>query len=188
MTKTVRVFLSVFLIFSVFLVVTPAEVTAYQMGRQVLDAGGNMWATTGSFKLCSSLGQSICGTQSAPTREVYTGFWNPWVVMTYPLDVTTETEVPLPRDFALSQNYPNPFNPTTVIRYALPRRSQVRICIYNILGQSVRNLVDTEQSAGFKLIHWDGCDDFGNEVGSGVYFYRMETEDFVKSRKMVLLK
>ena len=83
--------------------------------------------------------------------------------------------------FALAQNHPNPFNPTTTIRYDLPKDSKVVLKIYNILGQEVRTLVNTTETFGRKSVVWDGKNDLGNPVSSGVYVYRIETADFVKS-------
>ncbi len=93
-----------------------------------------------------------------------------------------------PKEFSLSQNYPNPFNPICEIAYVLPTDCQVTLSIYNILGQKVRVLLDEYQSAGDKSVKWDGKDDQGQEVTSGVYFYRIQAGDFVQSRKMVLMK
>ena len=90
--------------------------------------------------------------------------------------------------FTLSQNYPNPFNPSTRIEYTLPRRSTVVITIHNLLGQTVCQLYDGVQSAGKHFIEWNGTDDKGNEVASGVYFYRMKTDQRLESKKMLLLK
>jgi hypothetical protein len=111
------------------------------------------------------------------------GFW------TVAVDVEIQEDSDgLPKEFALHQNYPNPFNLTTVIEYALPKSSHVRITIYNVLGQMVRSLVNQKQPAGFKTIQWDGRTDSEAEVSSGVYFYRIMADDFVKCKKMVLLK
>ena len=176
---------------------------AYQMSSpaendtirwQVLNGGGAMWLETASYKLSSSLGQSITGTQDGPTKNVYTGFWNPRIIQMTPVEWEETQEAQLPNEFGLSQNFPNPFNPATVIEYALPRASEVKIQIYNILGQKVRDLVDERQEPGYKTIHWDGKDQNGTEVSSGIYFYRIVahavhgSEDFVKSKKMTLLK
>ena len=90
--------------------------------------------------------------------------------------------------FSLEQNFPNPFNPETVIRYSLLRASEVRVSIYNILGQKVRTLVDGRETAGQKSIIWDGKNERGEEVSSGIYFYRLEAEEFVQTKKMLLLK
>jgi len=99
-----------------------------------------------------------------------------------------ETPDNLPRTFALEQNYPNPFNPETIIKYELPKQAAVSINIFNILGQKVRTLLDNVQPAGAYAIRWDGANDRGVRVPSGVYFYQMKSADFVKMHKMLLLK
>jgi hypothetical protein len=94
----------------------------------------------------------------------------------------------LPKEYSVEQSYPNPFNPTCEILYALPTESQVTLSIYNILGQKVRVLVDEYQSAGYKSASWDGRDNNGAELASGVYFYRIEAGSFVQTKKMVLMR
>jgi len=89
----------------------------------------------------------------------------------------------LPKEFALSQNYPNPFNPTTLIKYELPLDCQVKLDIYNVVGQRVTTLVDGHQKAGYKTATWNAQD-----LASGVYFYKLTAGDFTSIRKMVLLK
>ncbi|EQB63014.1 MAG: hypothetical protein RBG1_1C00001G0593 [candidate division Zixibacteria bacterium RBG-1] len=93
-----------------------------------------------------------------------------------------------PNSFVLSQNYPNPFNTETVITFALPRSGNVKIEIFNILGQKVRELVDEKVTAGYKKVIWDGKDNRGKTVASGVYFYRVKADNFVDVKKMTLLK
>ena len=97
-------------------------------------------------------------------------------------------ETVLPKEFSLLQNFPNPFNPQTSISYALPEGVNVRVTIHNILGQRVRALVDSYQEPGFKNIVWDGADDYGRQVSSGLYFYRLEAGEFVAIRKMMKLQ
>lgn len=94
----------------------------------------------------------------------------------------------LPKGFELRGNYPNPFNPSTTIEYALPKRMHVTIDIYNTLGQLVRQLVNSEKPAGEHLVEWDGTDNSGANVSTGIYFYRVQGDSFAQSRKMVLLK
>ena len=87
-----------------------------------------------------------------------------------------------------SQNYPNPFNPSTSISFGLSAATQVKIVIYNMLGQKVTGLVDELMPAGTHRIIWNGTDQFGKPVPSGVYFYRIEAGSLNESRKMLLLK
>jgi len=88
----------------------------------------------------------------------------------------------------LSQNQPNPFNPTTTIRYVLPVREQVTLAIYDANGRLVRTLVNEVEGYGAHEVAWDGRDDGGVAMGSGVYFYRLRAGKRTESKKMVLLK
>lgn len=94
----------------------------------------------------------------------------------------------IPVEFTLRQNYPNPFNPTTKIRFDVPSSSQVNISIFNLLGQKIRVLVDRPFEAGEHTITWDGRDDQGQVVSSGIYIYRIRAGTFIHSRKMVFLR
>ena len=94
----------------------------------------------------------------------------------------------LPKSFSLGQNYPNPFNPNTVIEFGLPRPCHVKLTVINILGQTVKKLVDTEFKAGRGRVVWDGTNSAGEQVASGVYFYRLSAGDYTQTRKMVLIK
>jgi hypothetical protein len=121
------------------------------------------------------------------------GAWNlyfdyyPWT------DVEEDVaEEELPVQFSLSSNYPNPFNPETKIQYTVGSRQihplPVTLKIYNILGQLVRTLVDEPKEAGTYEVRWDGRDENGNEVASGVYFYKLQAGDFTQTKKMVLVR
>jgi hypothetical protein len=101
----------------------------------------------------------------------------------------------IPREYSLSQNYPNPFNPVTRIEYGLPVDGRVRLTIYNLLGQAVKTLIDRKESAGIKSVEWDGTDDSGNVLPSGVYFYRIEStadadakNTFTRVKKMIMIR
>ena len=95
----------------------------------------------------------------------------------------------IPKEYALGQNYPNPFNPSTTIAYDLPKQSPVRLEVYNVIGVLIRTMLRGEVvGAGQHQIVWDGRDDRGKIVPSGVYFYRISAGDFSASRRMTLLK
>ena len=93
-----------------------------------------------------------------------------------------------PDNFILYPNYPNPFNSGTTIEFYLPKTAEIKIEIYNLLGQKVRTLWNGRHPAGQYQLRWDGTDEMGREVASGVYIYRVQTKDFVQSRKMLFLK
>ena len=110
-----------------------------------------------------------------------------------PADVEEpEENQKLPSAFTLEQNYPNPFNPETRIKYTVGSRQThsipTTLKVYNILGQLVRTLVDAPQEPGTHEVIWDGKDEKGNEVASGVYLYQLKTADFRQTRKMVLIR
>ncbi|MBU2508377.1 MAG: T9SS type A sorting domain-containing protein [Bacteroidetes bacterium] len=97
-------------------------------------------------------------------------------------------ELEMPNEFKLLQNYPNPFNPSTIIEFTLPKFQQVSLVIYDILGRSVKTLVNEERHAGQHRVTWNSTNNLGLAVSSGVYFYEMKTSDMVKVRKMMLLR
>jgi len=94
----------------------------------------------------------------------------------------------IPSEFSLSQNYPNPFNPTTSIKYGISENARVSLVVYNVLGQAVRTLVNADQESGFYTVRWDGTNDFGSKVSSGIYIYRISAGKFTSTVKMNLLK
>jgi len=98
------------------------------------------------------------------------------------------TEAALPTDVELYQNYPNPFNPFTTIRFYLPSSGQVTLSIYNMLGQRVATLISATVKAGYSEADWDGADQGGSPVASGIYLYRLETSNFSETKRMLLLK
>ena len=106
----------------------------------------------------------------------------------YVSSMTQEILSQLPDKFTLHQNYPNPFNPTTTIGFEIPIPSQVSLKIYNLMGQEVRTLTHDWFPMGSHRLVWNGKDQQGIPVSAGVYIYRLQSQDFQKTRKMVLLK
>jgi flagellar hook assembly protein FlgD len=104
------------------------------------------------------------------------------------VDVPDGSQPSLPATFTLSQNYPNPFNATTEINFSLARAGDVRLTIYNLLGQEVKTLVNGRISAGEHRVTWDGSDNNGSICATGLYLYRLETSESIANRKMLLLK
>ena len=101
---------------------------------------------------------------------------------------SNESDTEQPYEYGLEQNYPNPFNPTTSIRFSLTKPINVTLEIFNVLGQHVKTLVNNELGAGFHTVTWDGTNDAGQTVASGVYLYRIQTPNFVQSRTMTFQK
>ncbi len=94
----------------------------------------------------------------------------------------------LPRSLGLSQNFPNPFNPSTTIRYSLAAESWVTLAVYDLRGKMIRRLVEENQSPGQHSVHWDGRDDAGRQVSSGIYLYRLSTGREKLVRKMIMVE
>jgi flagellar hook assembly protein FlgD len=105
-----------------------------------------------------------------------------------PVNVTRKSVGLLPGSYRLEQNYPNPFNPSTRIEFSLPQSGNVTLTIYDALGRTVRQLVSGMTEAGQHAVVWNGSNEQGQAVSSGVYFYRLETTNGSYSRKMVLVK
>ncbi len=93
----------------------------------------------------------------------------------------------MPETVRLEQNDPNPFNPSTTIEYHLLHPAQVTLTIYNTLGQEVRTLVNTPQTQGTHRVVWDGTNTYGERAASGLYLYRINVEDHIQTRKMMMV-
>jgi hypothetical protein len=109
-------------------------------------------------------------------------------IVDIPVGITSVEEQMLAENFELWQNYPNPFNPSTQIHYLLPRAETVRLVIYNTLGQLIKTLVFGKQETGAYTATWDGTDEAGARMTSGVYLVRMTAGDYVQTRKMILMQ
>jgi hypothetical protein len=141
-----------------------------------LDSMIYWYYATASYSIPDSQVESLISNKDAGSLHIYTG--------------TTDDGSLIPDVFFLADNVPNPFNPSTTISFGLPEDSDVRIEIFNLLGQKVKTLMNGPQRAGFKRVVWNGDDQSGKSVSSGVYFYRLLTDDgsFERSKKMMLLK
>lgn len=91
-------------------------------------------------------------------------------------------------DFRLEQNFPNPFNPTTTIAFNLPKAAQVRLSVFDLQGRKVHTLVNQSMPAGRHQAKWDGTNDSGNKVTSGVYLYMLKVGTFKQTKKMILMQ
>ena len=152
-------------------------------GETNSDASGNFtWngAITGPFTNVTAIAIDDSGNTSAFSQVA---------VIT---NVENLAESNSPETFSLSQNYPNPFNPNTTIQFDIPftgkQMIKVQLRIYNLSGELIRTLVNEEKSPGIYQVHWDGMDETGNQVASGIYLCQFRAGDFNHSRKMILMK
>jgi hypothetical protein len=104
------------------------------------------------------------------------------------VEISNETAPELPLDYMLYQNYPNPFNPTTYVKFSVPDQSDVKIAVYDLLGQEVQTLFEGPMARGTKIVEWNGQTASGVQASSGMYIYRMTAGSFVQTRKMMFLK
>jgi hypothetical protein len=123
-------------------------------------------------------------------RAIITGYdvWANVLDFNNPLGIGNDGPEPTTNNFVLKQNYPNPFNPSTTINYELSERSRVEIFIYNISGQKIRTLINAEQQAGSYKVQWDGKNNQGISVASGMYLYQLKKEGSSITRKMILIR
>ena len=103
-------------------------------------------------------------------------------------EYTFVTKQPIPKQYALHPNFPNPFNPITKIRYELPKESDVRLAIFNLRGELIKWIVNNKQQPGYYECQWDGTNNFGQAVSSGIYLYRLQAGDFQQVRKCLIVK
>jgi len=139
------------------------------------------WVLSGGklyYSLVDERGNSLCG-KTMQDADV--------PIPVKPGDASA-AEQTKPTVFNLEQNYPNPFNPETVIKFSLPQDSKVTLRVYNVLGQVVNTLVDQVFPAGNHSVTWDGKNEQGSDVASGVYFYRLKASSYESIMKMTLLR
>ena len=150
----------------------------------------NVNSSPGQFEIdtvCVCPDNHLVGTDLA-VREVLFGFTKGVITVSGSAVRSLETGDNVPTSYVLEQNYPNPFNASTVVRFSMPHDGRVRLEVFNILGRKVRTLLDDFKPLGLYAVDWDGTDDGGAPVSTGVYFYRIQTADYSKTRSMLLLK
>lgn len=128
----------------------------------------------------------------AGTGSHYKGLIDNVQIYNYPAGLVTAVEkIPsaeLPEKFELYQNYPNPFNPNTTIKFAVPTTQFITINVYDLLGRKVKTLVNGVYEPGEYKVVWDGTDDFGKPVSSGIYLYQLRAGQNILVKKMLLVK
>jgi len=122
-----------------------------------------------------------CQVDAAPDPE-WDALWNEGETL------ASQVSTSIPVETRIIGNYPNPFNPSTTLRYGLSEPGQVSLKVYNMLGQVVRTIIDEHQVEGYHEALWDGMNDVGGTVASGIYIYRMTAGSFVETKRMLLVK
>ncbi len=168
------------------------ELANYRIGKYVIGTGGVLRTKSSNNFHSATAGQTIVGASKSTNNLLVSGFWGQ---KAKPTEVIPAEQPSLPTEFALHQNYPNPFNAETIISYDLPVVALVTIEIFNTMGQRIRLVKSQAQGPGQCLVVWDGRDDQGQAMGSGIYFYRIiaqalehQTNQFQQTQKMILVK
>ena len=134
-------------------------------------------------KIMSAIGQSFIGQTKGSNNIIESGFLVDSLFFNYITGIKDNKGPTLPSSYELSQNYPNPFNPTTTIQYALPVQLYVRLVVYNTIGQQVEIIVNKQEDPGYHKVVFSG-----SNLASGIYFYRLQAGDYIKTKKLILLK
>jgi photosystem II stability/assembly factor-like uncharacterized protein len=160
-------------------------------GRYLFETGdgGQTWKSLGEGLGARAWFNDVAVDPTDPSL-VYAA--TPWGVYRWdkdaPITAVEEEHRAAPSAFALHQNYPNPFNPTTTLRFSLPQRGEVELAVYDLLGRRVATLMQGGQEGGTHLLQWDGRDDQGRELASGVYLHCLRAGGKVETRRLLLLK
>lgn len=150
----------------------------YQIRASVFACGGAV-ISNADHRISSTSGQTLIGSAQAGNFRMHVGFWRQAQLIN-PVEEFSDLT---PTEYRLDQNYPNPFNPTTAIRFAVKERSHLILVVFNVLGQTVTTLVNEELAAGEYEARFSPIG-----LASGLYVYRITTNGFVQSRRMLLLK
>ncbi|HSL88034.1 MAG TPA: T9SS type A sorting domain-containing protein [Ignavibacteriaceae bacterium] len=170
----------VLFILLLFLINSQASFTQNQISLNIIGSGGERSSNT-DFVLNSSTGEVFTGKSLNASNHQYSGFW-----YIYSNSITTSIEsdeVITPDNFKLEQNYPNPFNPSTIIKFAIAEKSKVVIQIYDITGSKVITLVNEEMDAGWYQREFNAAG-----LSSGIYLVRLQADNFVNTKKMLMVK
>ena len=170
---------SISILFCLLFLYTGAN-AQYVLKNSVFSNGGAVITDGSNYNLLSSTGQNLIGESDDNTYFAFSGFW---FQSGHIFTAINDPFMDMPKTFQLYQNYPNPFNPLTNIKFALPKGGLVKIEVFNILGQRIATLLNAHKAAGYHIINFDA-----NQFSSGLYFYTIQTENFHKARKMMLVK
>jgi hypothetical protein len=174
-----------------------SQQTTFIIKKYLFTSGGVLFSESPNYFSMGSAGETIVNSSHAEAYHVYSGFWSDRLL--FPSEVEKEERKLIPEKFRLYQNYPNPFNPSTTIKYDLPMESKITLEIFNILGERILRLIDSEiTGSGYRQIVWNGKDSKGLQVGSGTYIYRIRAKPLYEDingdryyqeiKKMILLK
>ena len=156
----------------------------YSIGWSSFGCGGG-FASSEMHSITSTCGQSMIGECNSPNHRVNSGFWAICQLQVGIVENKWDEQIKYP---VLYQNSPSPFSTATSIKFLLPKESLVTLTVYDALGRTIRTLLYNRiLSVGPHLVTWNGCNDSGERLSSGVYFYRLRVDGFEATKKLVLI-
>ena len=173
------------IVYIILILAIPLKAQEFSLKKAVFGTSGGIIENEQTV-VRFTLGQTLFQKQLNEDLSIFWGFW----ISTY-VATDADTENPTPQFiFELKQNYPNPFNPVTTIPYSIGGHNPafVNLRIYDVKGALVRTLVSEYKAPGVYHALWDGKNEFGRSVSSGIYFYRIQGYNFIKTKKLVLLR
>jgi hypothetical protein len=173
-------YLIILMSFGILLAFSQTELTAqFKIGRSSITNGASV-ANGGTHKIRSSVGESMIGISANASYRTFFGFlYTQQPIIT---DLKSVNSL-IPNKFEMQQNYPNPFNPSTAIEFAVPQESKVLLEVFNILGEKLATLVNEVKTPGYYNVDFNA-----SLLSSGFYIYRIQADNFVEVKKMILLK
>lgn len=163
------------------LLLAPSEIFAQSvMSASVMSTGSSQASASGK-SIQASLGQSFIGVSGASGKNTGAGYW--YLISESQVSTDIETLDTQPNSFSLNNNYPNPFNPETSFSFTLPKQGRATLIVYDMLGNEMERIVDQDLPAGEFRTSWNA-----EGMSSGTYFYRLESQGLVLTKKMTLLK
>ena len=159
--------------------ITPGLFAQHNIKQSTFGNGGGVFSN-GNYQMAVTVGQTVTGSGSNAMYKTQAGVW--FQLGGY-LTSVEQIADNMPTEFRLDQNYPNPFNPTTTITFAVPKQALVTIKLYNMLGREIASLVNEELPIGIHKFVFDA-----EELPTGIYLYRMHADDFMRVRKLMLVK
>jgi hypothetical protein len=176
-----------FVVITLILILGSSAIAQYQVGWYTFTNGGGVLSST-NYNAAASVSQTAIGSLTGSNFLAYIGFWYPGILTGITEDKTGETIEPNALVTRLYNARPNPFANQTAIRYSLSAKSKASLFIYDITGRLVKTLVNASIEPGVYSINWNGKNERDQQVASGVYFYQLKTDNYLKTNKLLLTK
>jgi hypothetical protein len=176
-----------FVVITLTLILASSAIAQYQCDWNTFSNGGGSLSST-NYNTSATINQTAIGSLTGSNILAYVGFWYPGILTGITEDKTDQTVDPNTLVTRLYSAKPNPFVNQTAIRYSLSAKTKASLLIYDITGRLVKTLVNTSIEPGVYSINWNGRNDRDQQVASGVYFYQLKTDNYLKTNKLLLTK